>query len=98
MNTKTFAATAGQNIHVWEAGGAASAEALTAWVNARLAAHESALAALLAVEGERTPENSLPTPRSQLKTLFSSSSASIPCPSQPPFCPISMLSSTAAVT
>jgi thimet oligopeptidase len=28
-------------------------------VSARLAAHESALAALLAVEGERTPENSL---------------------------------------
>ena len=46
-------------LHVWEAGGAASAEALTAWVGARLAAHESALAALLAVEGERTPENSL---------------------------------------
>jgi thimet oligopeptidase len=44
---------------VWEAGGAASAEALTAWVSARLAAHESALAALLAVAGARTPENSL---------------------------------------
>ena len=44
---------------MWEAGGAASAEALTAWVSARLAAHENALAALLAVEGERTPENSL---------------------------------------
>jgi thimet oligopeptidase len=44
---------------VWEVGGAASAEALTAWVGTRLAAHESALAALLAVEGERTPENSL---------------------------------------
>ena len=53
------AAAAGQQIHVWEAGGAASAEALTAWVSARLAAHENALAALLAVEGERTPENSL---------------------------------------
>ena len=48
-----------KTLHVWEAGGAASAEALTAWVSARLAAHESALAALLAVEGERTPENSL---------------------------------------
>src|SRR6204780_3373963 len=47
------------SIHVWEAGGAASAEALTAWVSARLAAHEAALAALLAVEGPRTPENSL---------------------------------------
>ncbi len=48
-----------QDLHVWEAGGAASAEALAAWVSARLAAHEAALAALLAVEGERTPENSL---------------------------------------
>jgi thimet oligopeptidase len=50
---------ASQDLHVWEAGGAASAEALTAWVSARLTAHEAALAALLAVEGERTPENSL---------------------------------------
>jgi thimet oligopeptidase len=47
------------NLHAWEAGGAASAEALAAWVGARLAAHEAALAALLAVEGPRTPENSL---------------------------------------
>jgi thimet oligopeptidase len=53
------AAAATEPIHVWEAGGAASAEALTAWVGARLAAHEAALAALLAVEGPRTPENSL---------------------------------------
>jgi len=52
-------AAANQNLHAWEAGGAASAEALTSWVSARLAAHESALAALVAVEGERTPENSL---------------------------------------
>ncbi|MGB0083031.1 MAG: M3 family metallopeptidase [Terracidiphilus sp.] len=44
---------------MWEAGGATSAEALTAWVSARLAAHETALAALLAVQGKRTPENSL---------------------------------------
>jgi thimet oligopeptidase len=50
---------AGQALHVWEAGGVTSIEALTEWVSARLAAHESALAALLAVEGERTPENSL---------------------------------------
>jgi thimet oligopeptidase len=50
---------AGQTLHAWEAGGAASAEALTAWVGERLAAHESALAALLAVEGPRTPQNSL---------------------------------------
>src|ERR1700689_2221045 len=47
------------SIHAWEAGGAASAEALSAWVSARLAAHEAALAALLAVEGPRSPENSL---------------------------------------
>jgi thimet oligopeptidase len=46
-------------LHAWDAGGAQSAEALAAWVGARLAAHEAALAALLAVEGARTPENSL---------------------------------------
>ncbi len=46
-------------VHAWEAGGAASAEALSAWVSARLAAHEAALAALLAVEGPRTTENTL---------------------------------------
>ena len=45
--------------HVWEAGGAQSAEALAKWVSARLAAHEAALAALLVVEGQGTPENSL---------------------------------------
>jgi thimet oligopeptidase len=56
-NPPAVAAT--ESIHVWEAGGAASAEALTAWVSARLAAHEAALAALLAVQGPRTPENSL---------------------------------------
>ena len=53
------AVASSQDLHAWEAGGAASAEALSAWVGARLAAHEAALAALLAVEGERTPENSL---------------------------------------
>ena len=42
---------ASEDFHAWEAGGAASAEALAAWVGARLAAHEAALAALLAVEG-----------------------------------------------
>jgi len=52
-------AAVSEDIHVWEAGGAASAEALSTWVEARLAAHEAALAALLAVEGPRTPENSL---------------------------------------
>jgi thimet oligopeptidase len=53
------AVAAPEELHVWEAGGAASAEALAAWVGARLAAHEAALAALLAVEGPRTPKNSL---------------------------------------
>jgi thimet oligopeptidase len=50
---------ASQEFHAWEAGGAASAEALTAWVSARMKAHEAALAALLAVKEPRTPENSL---------------------------------------
>ena len=53
------AAAPTEDLHAWEAGGADSAEALSAWVGARLAAYEEALAALLAVEGERTPENSL---------------------------------------
>jgi len=59
MPAETSAATATQDLHVWEADGASSADALTAWVGARLAAHEAALAALLAVQGKRTPENSL---------------------------------------
>jgi thimet oligopeptidase len=60
MNTEVSAdVNAGERLHAWEAGGAASPKALTAWVSERLAAHESALAALLAVQGERTPENSL---------------------------------------
>jgi thimet oligopeptidase len=60
MSVETAAAAAViQDIHVWEAGGSASADALSAWVAARLAAHEAALAALLAVDGPRTPENSL---------------------------------------
>jgi thimet oligopeptidase len=46
-------------LRAWEAGGAASAEALSGWVSARLAAHEAALATLLAVEGPRTTENTL---------------------------------------
>jgi len=46
-------------IHTWEVGGAASAEALSEWVSVRLAAHEAALAALLAVEGPRTTDNTL---------------------------------------
>ncbi len=48
-----------KNLHAWEAGGADFAEALSAWVGARLKAHEAALAALLAVKGQRTPANSL---------------------------------------
>ena len=48
-----------EDLHVWEAGGAASAEALSVWVSRRLAAHQAALAALLAVEGPRTPKNTL---------------------------------------
>jgi thimet oligopeptidase len=50
---------AAQEIHAWDAGGAESADALAAWVSARLAAHEAALAALLAVQAPRTPANSL---------------------------------------
>jgi thimet oligopeptidase len=56
---KSALVSASQDLHAWEAGGAASAEALTAWVSARLAAHEATLAALLAVKGQRTPANSL---------------------------------------
>ena len=47
------------DLHAWESGGAQTAEALTAWVSARLGAQEAALKALLTVEGRRTPENSL---------------------------------------
>ena len=47
------------DLHAWDDGGADSPAALTAWVTARMSAHEAALAALLAVEGKRTPENSL---------------------------------------
>ena len=60
MPPETTATAADLNaVHAWEAGGAASADALSAWVSARLTAHESALAALLAVEGPRTTENTL---------------------------------------
>src|SRR5271170_2032005 len=58
MPVETAAAVV-EDLHAWEAGGAKSPEALSAWVEARLTAHETALAALLAVEGKRTPENSL---------------------------------------
>ena len=53
------AVTVCEQLHAWEAGGAESAEALHAWVSARLAAHEAALEALLAVDHPRTPENTL---------------------------------------
>jgi Zn-dependent oligopeptidase len=50
-------------IHAWEAGsssaGDLTAEELKNWVSERLAAHEVAIAGLLAVTGKRTPENSL---------------------------------------
>jgi thimet oligopeptidase len=46
-------------LHAWESGGAQSAEALSGWVSARLAAHEAALAALLVIDTPRTPENTL---------------------------------------
>src|ERR1022692_3210623 len=60
MPVETVAAVSAiEELHAWEAGGAKSAEALTAWVGARLAAHETALAALVAVEGQRTTGNSL---------------------------------------
>ena len=60
MPVETVAlAASSPDLHAWEAGGAQSAGALAAWVSARLAAHEAALAALLAVEGSRTPANSL---------------------------------------
>jgi thimet oligopeptidase len=59
MSADTVAAAVSKDLHAWEAGGANSAEALSAWVSARLAAHQAALAALLAVKGARTPENSL---------------------------------------
>ena len=60
MPAETVAATqVSKEVHSWEAGGATSPEALTAWVGARLTGHEAALAALLAVEGPRTIENTL---------------------------------------
>ena len=60
MPVETVAAVSAiEELHAWEGGGARSAEALPAWVGARLAAHETALAALVAVEGQRTTGNSL---------------------------------------
>ena len=45
-------------IHIWD-GGEMTAESVKGWVSERLAAFESAIEALLAVEGMRTVENSL---------------------------------------
>ncbi len=60
MPVETVAAALVTNdVHSWDAGGASSAEALAAWVSARLAAHEAALAALLAVEAPRNIDNTL---------------------------------------
>lgn len=59
MPNDTAAAAVTHDLHAWESGGAQSAESLTSWVGARLAAHESALAALLALEGARTIDNTL---------------------------------------
>jgi thimet oligopeptidase len=53
------AAQVTEDLHSWESGGATSAESLAKWVSDRLAAHQAALAALLAVEEPRTPENTL---------------------------------------
>lgn len=52
------------DLHVWESGGAGSAERLTEWVTARLAAHRQALDEMLqpvSVKGmeKRTPANTL---------------------------------------
>ncbi len=59
MPAENSSAITNNDLHSWDAGSAASAEALTAWVGAHLAKHEAALARLLAVGGERTSENSL---------------------------------------
>ena len=53
------AVSASKDLHAWEAGGAASAPALGKWVDARLAAYQAAIAALLAVSEPRTSDNSL---------------------------------------
>lgn len=57
IDTAATAVTA--ELYAWESGGANSAESLAAWVGARLAGHEAALAALLAVEGPRSVDNTL---------------------------------------
>ena len=59
MPNDTAATVVTAELHAWESGGAHSAESLAAWVGARLAGHEAALAALLAVEGPRSVDNTL---------------------------------------
>ena len=59
MTTATDLLAVPQDLHVWQAGGAADAEALAAWVAARLAAHQAALDALVAAEAPRTVDNTL---------------------------------------
>jgi thimet oligopeptidase len=59
MSIETPSAAGNANLHAWDAGGAASAEALKEWVDKRLAEHEAALGRMLAVKEPRTPENSL---------------------------------------
>ena len=46
-------------LHAWDCGAHHSADALKQWVSGRLAAHEAALSALLAIHVPRTPENTL---------------------------------------
>jgi thimet oligopeptidase len=58
-NSSSSATQVTSDVHVWEAGGATSPDTLGAWVGSRLGAHEAAIAALLAVEGARTIENTL---------------------------------------
>lgn len=59
MNSNSPASAVTPDSHAWDSGAADSAPALAAWVSSRLEAHEAALAALLAVTGPRTPENTL---------------------------------------
>jgi thimet oligopeptidase len=60
MSRQTDPIAVTPDLHVWEAEGAAlTAPALTAWVSARLEAHQAALAAIATVPAPRTPENTL---------------------------------------
>ena len=58
MSSEKAVATV-ENSHVWEAGGADNPEVLSAWVGARLKAHEEALGALVAAKEPRTIDNTL---------------------------------------